>query len=80
MKDITISARRLKTELWILFGSFVVANALNFWSIKTYNASMSEMLTSFFYVLTFTVFLYILTVIIRVIVYGIVKLIKLIKK
>lgn len=80
MKEITLSTRRQKIELWILLGSFVIANLLNLWAIKSYNASMSEMATSFFYVLTFTVVLYALTVIVRLAIYGIARLVKLIKK
>ncbi|MBD5224498.1 MAG: hypothetical protein HDS68_00805 [Bacteroidales bacterium] len=75
MKDITFSARRQKTELWYLLGAFVVANLVNLWAITSYGAPIKEMFTSFFYVLTFTVFLYALSVIVRIVVYGIRSLI-----
>lgn len=76
MKDIILTVRRQKTELWFLLGAFVVANILNLWAINSYGAPMKEMFTSFFYVLTFTLFLYALSVIVRMIIYGIVSLIR----
>ncbi len=71
MKDITLSARRQKTELWYLLGAFIVANLVNLWAINSYGAPMKEVFTSFFYVLTFTLFLYALSVIVRIVIYGI---------
>lgn len=54
-----------------MLGAFVVANIVNFWAIKSYGAPMKEMFTSFFYVLTFALFLYALSVIVRIVIYGI---------
>lgn len=71
MKDLTITARRLKIELCCLIGSFVVANLCNAGAIWYYGASYKEMFTSFFYVLAFTVFIYLLTVVIRIIAAGV---------
>lgn len=75
MKDIIISVRRQKTELWFLAGSFVAANLANLWAIYTYGAPVKEMLTSFFYVLAFTLFIYALTVVVRLLIHGIGNLI-----
>jgi len=71
MKDITITAHRQKTELYFLLGSFIAANILNAAAIVSYGAPASEMLTSIFYVIAFTVFLYLVTVAVRLIMKGI---------
>ena len=75
MKDIIISVRRQKTELWFFAASFVAANLANLWAIYTYGAPVKEMLTSFFYVLAFTLFIYAMTVIVRLLIKGICSLI-----
>ena len=74
MKDIIINSRRQKVELWYLLGAFVVANLFNLWAIFRYDASMKEMYTSFFYVLLFTFFIYVLSVIVRLLMYGVCRL------
>lgn len=75
MKDIIITGRRIKTELLWLVVSFVIANLFNAWAIWEYNAPAVEMVTSFFYVLVFSIFIYIVTIILRLIVAGVSKLI-----
>lgn len=65
MKDIVFTARSQKRELLYLLISFVIAVLLNLGAILYYGAPMSEMFTSFFYVLVFTLFLYALTLIPR---------------
>ena len=65
MKDIVFTARSQKRELLYLLISFVIAVLLNLGAIFYYGAPMSEMFTSFFYVLVFTLFLYALTLIPR---------------
>ena len=65
MKDIVLTARRQKLELFWLLGAFIVANLCNAWAIREYHAPASEMFTSIFYVLIFTAVLYALSVIIR---------------
>lgn len=70
MKDIIIDTKRQKKELWWLAGAFVLANIFNIWAIYRYDAPVKEIYTSFFYVLIFTLFLYALSVVIRLIVYG----------
>ena len=74
MKDIIINSRRQKVELWYLLGAFVVANLFNLWAIFRYDASIKEMYTSFFYVLVFTFFIYVLSVIVRLLIYGVCRL------
>lgn len=71
MKDIIISERRIKTEIYWFIASFIIANLFNAYAIWQYNASAKEMFTSFFYVLVFTLFIYAITVLVRLIVFGI---------
>lgn len=70
MKDIIIDTKRQKKELWWLAGAFVLANIFNIRAIYRYDAPVKEIYTSFFYVLIFTLFLYAVSVVIRLIVYG----------
>ncbi len=74
MKDFTITARRQRTELWMLLASFVVANILNIWAVASYGAPVSEIYSSLFYVLVCTVVIYALTVVVRILAYGIISL------
>ena len=76
MKDIIIKGTRIKTELFWLLASFIIANICNAIAIWYYDSSAMEMFTSFFYVLVFTCFIYAVSLIIRLIVYGIIILVK----
>ena len=73
MKDTILTARRKKTELITLFLCFIIANLVNLYSIFTYNTPLTEMITSFFYVLIFSVALYIIWSLLRILFYGINK-------
>lgn len=61
MKDLTIhiSRRRQRYELITLAVCFCVAFLLNIWAIIKYNAPWSELITSIFFVITFTIVLYV---------------------
>jgi len=48
-------------------GAFIMANLCNVWAIWHYGASFKELLTSFFYVLTFAIFIYVVTAVVRLI-------------
>ena len=76
MKDTILTARRKKTELSTLFLCFIIANLVNLYSIFTYNTPLTEMITSFFYVLIFSVALYIIWSLLRILFYGITALFK----
>ena len=76
MKDTILTARRKKTELIALFLCFIIANLVNLYSIFTYNTPLTEMITSFFYVLIFSVALYIIWSLLRILFYGITALFK----
>ena len=74
MKDITITTRRQRTELITLLVCFVVANALNLYAILSHGSPMSELVTSFFYIVVFTLVLYVLWTIVRLAGYGVKRL------
>ena len=76
MKDTILTAGRKKTELIRLFLCFIIANLVNLYSIFTYNTPLTEMITSFFYVLIFSVALYIIWSLFRILFYGITALFK----
>lgn len=76
MKDIIIGAKRIKTELLTFLACFVIANLLNLYSIIAYKTAYVELLTQIFYVLLFSVALYIVWTIIRIIIFTSKKLFK----
>jgi len=67
MKDIIISAKRIKTELITLAVCFLIAFATNVGAVIAYKSPAIEVLTSLHYVLIATVVLYILVAVIRII-------------
>lgn len=76
MKDIKISVATQKREMYYLLASFVAANLVNLWAIIKYDSPMSEMVTSFFYVLTFTFAVYFFLLFIRLLAKVVYKLVK----
>ena len=64
MKDTLITARR-KNELFTWLICFAIANLLNLYAIIAYKTSFQELLTSFFYVITFSCALYVLWTVLR---------------
>lgn len=76
MKDIIIGAKRIKTELLTFLACFIIANLLNLYSIIAYKTAYVELLTQIFYVLLFSVALYIVWTIIRIIIFTSKKLFK----
>ena len=71
MKDTFITARRKKRELYVLLICFVLANLLNVYAILVCGCSFIELVTSFFYILSFTIALYITAGIFRLLYWGI---------
>lgn len=71
MKDTILAARRKKIELITLLACFIIANLVNLYSIITYHTPMKEMATSIFYVIIFTVGLYIFWTLLRILFYGV---------
>jgi hypothetical protein len=69
MKNINISVKRQKKELRYILYSFIIANTLNLGAIIYYKSSMMELITSLFYVMIFTILLYLVCGVIRIALY-----------
>jgi len=65
MKEIRITVRRQKTELRWLAWSFAAAFALNAVAILIYKTSWTELWSQILWVLAFTLFFYITSVVVR---------------
>ena len=76
MKDSIITVKRKKTELITLLICFIVANLLNLYAIIAYNTKLGELFTQLGYVLFFTVALYVVWSVLRIVFYGVKKIIK----
>lgn len=76
MKDIVISSRHIRRELWIFLGCIVAMELVNVYAIVDYGGKWSELVMSLGFVVAAAVVTYIVVAVVRLIVYGIVKLIK----
>lgn len=76
MKDTILTARRKKIEIYSFLVCFVIANLLHVYAIVEYGASFMELFTSFFYVLVFSVALYVAWCIVRICFYSLGYLLK----
>ena len=76
MKDSVITAKRKKTELLTLLLCFILANLLNLYAIIAYETRFSELFTQLGYVLLFTIALYVLWTVLRIVFYLIKPLFK----
>jgi hypothetical protein len=76
MKDIIITAKKIKTELLTFFACFIVANLMNVYAIIAYKTAFIELITQAGYVFLFSVALYILWSLLRIIFYFARKLFK----
>lgn len=76
MKDIRIKWKWIKREFFILLMLYFVANLFNLASILIYQTPFSELYSSQGYVLFLTEWFYILSVIIRLLYFGIKYLLK----
>lgn len=72
---IFITYRRLRTEVLWLALSLVVACGLNVYAIIHYGAPWTELLTSVLYVLMATAVVYLILLLLRLIVWGLRRLI-----
>lgn len=77
MKDTLITVRRKKIELLTMIACLVIGNLANLYAIITYKTPLSEMLTSFFYVVAFSCALYVFWTLLRLLFYGIRNLFRL---
>ena len=76
MKAIVIPARRVRTEMVTLLVCFLIAMALNVLAIILYKSPVSELWTSILYVLGATAFLYAVWTALRLVAYGVKRLVK----
>lgn len=76
MKDFIIKGKWIKRELIVIISIYVLANLLNFISILIYKTDWKELYTSQLFVLYFTEWLYILSVVVRLIYFGIKYILK----
>lgn len=66
MKDLVITAKRIKTESVTFLTCFVVANLLDLYAIIAYDTTFAELYTQIWVVLLFTAALYILWSFLRI--------------
>ncbi len=76
MKDIVISSKHIRRELWIFLGCIVAMELVNVYAIVDYGGKWSELVMSLGFVVAAAVVAYAVVAVVRLIVYGIVKLIK----
>lgn len=76
MKDIVISSKHIRRELWIFLGCIVAMELVNVYAIADYGGKWSELVMSLGFVVAAAVVTYIVVAVVRLIVYGILKLIK----
>ncbi|MPM63480.1 hypothetical protein SDC9_110360 [bioreactor metagenome] len=76
MKDLIITSRQLKKEIYIFSACFVAAFLTNIVSIILFKTPWYEVFTQIGYVIFIALFLYLLVILVRVIAYMIRKLIK----
>lgn len=76
MKDLNIPAKNIKKEIKIFVACFVLANLLNLYAILSYKTALHELFTQIGYVILFSMILYFLLGIVRILVSLIIKTIK----
>ena len=74
MKDIVISGRVVRRELFILLALLVVAEGCNLGAILTYHRPFTELVTPVGFVLTLTLLLYLATGVLRFVIWLILRL------
>lgn len=75
MPNIYISHHRIRVELVSLAVCFLIATGLNIYAIIHYKSPFSELWTSILYVLMATAFFYAVWTLLRLLVYGIKKIV-----
>ena len=76
MKDTIITTKQKKRELLFLLISFIIAFVLNIYSIVYYDSQWKELFTTLHITILFSIVIYFLLVIIRLIISGITSLFK----
>lgn len=80
MKDIVITGKQIRRELYILLGCFIFAVCLNIFAIIKYSRPAVELVSMIGYVIAATVIVYLLLLIIRLIVWLVVWIVRKIRK
>jgi len=68
MKDIVITRKALRRELFILLGCFIFAILLNIYAIIKYSRPAIELVSMIGYVIVVTIIAYLILVVIRLII------------
>jgi hypothetical protein len=76
MPNIYISHHRIRVELVSLAVCFLIATGLNIYAIIHYKSPFSELWTSILYVLMATAFFYAVWTLLRLLVYGIKRIVR----
>ena len=76
MMDIVIKWKWIKREIILILSLYIIANLANIISVIIYQTSWSELFTSQLFVLYITEWIYILSIFVRLIYFGIRFLIK----
>ena len=74
MRETVISAKRKKAELYWLLGSFLAAVLVNIVAIIVYHSPWKEIYSTLHIVLPAALFIYVLLLVIRLMVYAILRL------
>lgn len=69
MKDLIITGKRIKTELYTFLACFIITNLLDLYAIIAYDTAFSELYTQIWVILLFAAALYIFWSILRIIFY-----------
>lgn len=69
MKDLVISSKTIKRELFVLLSCFIVAFLINIASIIIYKTSWVEIFTQLGYVVVIAIVLYLLSGAVRLLIY-----------
>ena len=75
MKDLIITSKRLKKEIYIISTCFITAFLINIFSIVAFRTPWHEMFTQIGYVVVITFILYLLVAMIRAVVFLIKKMV-----
>ena len=76
MKDLTITGKRIQSEIKILIGCFILAVILNIYAIIKYNSGWGELFTQLHIEVLLSIVIYFVTGVIRIVIISIKRIIK----
>lgn len=80
MRDIVITVKRIRIELITYLLCFSISFLSNVWAVYYYKSPISELLSSLFYVFIFSVVIYVLWSIVRIIISTLIKVVHRMKR